>query len=315
MKSYKFFLPLCLVLISLLLGLSACDTPLPETAVPTEPLPTNTTAPLPTETPTPSPTPLPLAALVNGEPITLAEFEAELGRFQAARQALPDVPLAPSINLATEADVRAFVLDELISQRLFAQAAYAAGFSLSQAALQAHLDQLQAELGGEAALQAYLSANQYTLEDFQAVLGRAAAAAWMRDQLLAAFPAAAEQIHARQILLYNQEQANQILAQVRSGQDFTTLAFYYDPAAGGDLGWFPRGYLLQPALEEAAFQLEPGSYSEVIATELGYHILWVIAREADRPLELDALRVLQRQALGTWLNEQKSTAAIQILLP
>jgi parvulin-like peptidyl-prolyl isomerase len=311
----KFSLPLCLVLTSLLLWLSACDAPTPEAATPTEPVFTSTIAPSPTATPTPSPTPVPLAALVNAEPVTLAEFEAELARFQAARQALPDVPLAPGINLATEADVRLYVLDELINQRLFAQAAYAAGFSLSQEALQARLDQLQADMGGQQALQDYLSANQYTLDGFRAELERSAAAAWMRDQLLAAFPVTAEQIHARQILLYNQEQADQVLQQIRSGQDFTGLAYYYDPATGGDLGWFPRGYLLQPALEEAAFQLQPGSYSEVIATPLGYHILLVIAREADRRLELDALRVLQRQALGTWLNEQRDLANIQILLP
>lgn len=315
----KHFFSLSLVLAILLFLLSACGIPAPapssETTAPTLPPFTTTPTLVPTETPTPSPTPEPLAALVNGEPIPLAEFQAELARFQAARQALPSVPAAPGINLATEADMQDFVLNELIDQRLFAQAAYAAGFSLTQETLQTRLDQLIFDLGGEQSLQDWLKANQYTPDEFQAGLSRSIAAAWMRDQILAAFPTTAEQIHARQILLYNQEQANQILAQIRSGQDFTTLAFQYDPTAGGDLGWFPRGYLLEPALEEAAFQLEPGSYSEVISTRLGYHILLVIARTADRPLDPDALQVMQRQALQTWLLDQKSNANIQILLP
>lgn len=301
----------------IVLLLSACGAP-SETPAPVTPTlqPFTSTATLPpTKTPTPSPTPEPLAALVNGEPITLAEFEAELVRFQAARQALPNAPLAPGVELATEADTKTFVLDELIYQRLLAQAAYANGFSLSQEALQAHQDQLSTELGGEQALQDWMKANQYSPTEFQAALARSIAAAWMRDQVLASFSATAEQIHARQILLYNQEQAEQILSQIRTGEDFTTLAFQFDPVAGGDLGWFPRGYLFEPALEEAAFQLDAGSTSEIIATRLGYHILLVIDREAERPLEPDALLVLQRQALLTWLEKQRSNASLQIYLP
>lgn len=317
MKRQPYFFAFCLALAGWVLLLSACGTasPTPPTLTPTLPPSTSTATLPPTEAPLPSPTPEPLAALVNGEPVTLAELEAELVRFQAARQALPDAPLVPGIELTTEADMRLFVLNELIHERLLARAAYASGFSLSQEALQARQDALSAELGGTPALEAWMEANQYDLAGFQAALARAAAAAWMRDQLLASMPATAEQVHARQILLYNQEQADQVLAQLGSGQDFATLAYRYDPVAGGDLGWFPRGYLFELALEEAAFQLEAGAYSEVISTRLGYHILYVIAREADHPLEPDALRVLQRQGLQTWLQEQKNAAQIQIFLP
>lgn len=312
-RSYKF--SLYLVFSGLLFLLAACETSsptqAPENDTPTVQPFTSTPTLRPTLTPTPSPTPEPLAAQVNGEPITLAEYQAELARFQAAQQVLPDVPLASDPRL----DMQALVLEELISQRLFAQAAYGAGFSLSQEELQARLDRLKAELGGAQAWQETLAANYYTPQDFQAALARSIAAAWMRDEVLASFPTNAEQTHARHILLYNQDDADQILAQLRSGQDFTTLAFRYDPVAGGDLGWFFRGYLFEPALEEAAFQLEPGAYSQVIATQLGYHILLVIAREADRPLAPDALQVFHRQALRTWLEEQRTHASIQVFLP
>ncbi len=310
--------PLSLGLFALVLLVSACASPSPTSQPPSPTLPPQNTAsptPSPTATPPPSPTPVPLAALVNDEPITLAEYQAELARFRVARQELPDVPPAPGINLATEADMQAFVLNELIGQRLFAQAAYANGFSLSQDALQASQDKLKDQLGSDQALQAWLTANQYDLAAFQAALARSIATAWMRDQVMASFPTNAEQVHARQILLYNLDQANQILAQIRSGQDFTALAFQYDPKAGGDLGWFPRGYLFEPALEEAAFKLEPNAYSEVITTRLGYHLLLVIAHETDRPLDPDVRLALQQQALSTWLQEQKAKANIQIFVP
>src|SRR4030042_5379667 len=70
-----------------LLLFSACSTVRPDsTSSPTAFDATATTAfsPEPTQTPLPpTPTPIPLAAVVNGEAITLAEFQAELARYEA----------------------------------------------------------------------------------------------------------------------------------------------------------------------------------------------------------------------------------------
>lgn len=41
---------------------------------------------------------------------------------------------------------------------------------------------------------------------------------------------------------------------------------------GGELGWFQRGQL-QPALEQAAFALQPGGVSEVLEGPAGFHVL------------------------------------------
>ena len=317
------FLTWLLLIFSGGIALSACDvlyrtppSPDPSTLTDTpSPLPSATLTALPQASATPSQTPEPLAALVNNEAITLAEFQAELARFQVARQTLPAAPAAPGINLATDTDVQKFVLDELINQRLLAQAAYASGFTLSQETLQARLDGLTAQIGGADALQSWMTANQYDTASFQAALARSIAVAWMRDQIAVGVPNTAEQIHARQILLYNLEDANQVLAQLQSGRDFADLAFTYDPAAGGELGWFPRGYLTEPELENAAFQLEAGAYTGVIQTSLGFHILQVIEREAERPLEPDARFVLQENALRDWLQAQWAQSNIQISLP
>ena len=42
--------------------------------------------------------------------------------------------------------------------------------------------------------------------------------------------------------------------------------------AGGDIGYFSRGELVQP-FEEAVFALEPGELSEVVETPMGYHLI------------------------------------------
>lgn len=265
--------------------------------------------PEPTVTPTTSPTPVPLAAQVNGEGITQEEFQAELKRYQSAANS--------GTNLATEqsGDANQVVLDDLIDQTLLAQAALENGFALDDTALQARIDQLTSQVGGSPAFEKWMTENGYTLESFKTALKRSLAAAWMRDQIVSAIPETADQTHARQILLYNSDQANSVYALLQSGQDFTTLAKKYDPATGGELGWFPRGYLTEKALEDAAFSLEPGQYSPVIQTPLGYHILLVIERDPSRPLNPNARLILQEQALSSWIEQRRAQSNLQTFLP
>ena len=137
----------------------------------------------------------------------------------------------------------------------------------------------------------------------------------VRDQITTAVPMQAEQVHARQILVYDAAEAQDILAQLQAGNDFGNLAKQYDPVTGGDLGWFPRGYLPSKALEEAAFLLQPGEFSQVVQTVAGYHILQVMERDPLHPLTPDALLVLQTQALQGWLAEKWGKSDIQVLLP
>ncbi|WP_322508923.1 hypothetical protein, partial [Anaerolinea sp.] len=59
----------------------------------------------------------------------------------------------------------------------------------------------------------------------------------------------------------------------------------------------------------------PGEVSEIIQTELGYHILQVLERETDRPLAPDARLTLQRKALEAWLQQARSQAQIEERLP
>jgi peptidyl-prolyl cis-trans isomerase C len=72
--------------------------------------------------------------------------------------------------------------------------------------------------------------------------------------------------------------------------------------------------LLEPELEEAAFSLEPGQYSAVIATEVGYHILFVVERDAQHLLSPDAYLVMQENALGDWLAQKRAESEI-VLAP
>jgi len=292
------YISIQLVLI-LVLGLSACGSIGAPSATPTPVVPSAT--PLP-----PTPIPPPLAATVNGEWLTEEEFQAEVERYRAAQQSLG--------NEVSTGDAARVVLDDMIAQVLLAQAARADGFEITEADLEARIIALASQAGGVDALASWQSEHGYTSASFRSALKRAAEAAWMRDKIVAALPGTAEQVHAQQILLYNEETARTVADQLNSSADFERLAVLYDPNTGGELGWFPRGYLLEPDLEDAAFSLQPGEFSDVIATEVGYHIILVVERDPDHILSPDAYLVMQEKALQDWLTQKRAESNI-VLAP
>ena len=178
--------------------------------------------------------------------------------------------------------------------------------------LLARIESLAAQVGGAEALSAWQNAHGYSEQAFRSALRRAAEAAWMRDKIVTSISSTAEQVHVQQILLYNQDTAQNFLLQLNGGADFDELALRADPLTRGDLGWVPRGYLLNAQIEEAAFRLEVGQYSEVIATEVGFHIVKVLARDPNRPLSPDAYLALQERTLKKWVEEQKQFADVAL---
>lgn len=289
-----------MILITLML--TSCIAPVTAAIDPSTP----TTIPATETIVPPSPTPVPMAATVNGEGITLAEFNAEIERYKTSQTALGK----------TVEDVQAgtIVLDDLIGQMLLAQGAAQEGFIVADPMLQQRIDDLAAVIGGADQLSAWQSANGYDDQAFRIALQRQIAAAWMRDKIIASVSGTSEQVHIRQILLYNEDNAKALKARIDAGEDFDTLAVQVDPLSRGDIGWFPRGYLSEQAIEDAAFALQPDQISDVIATTLGYHILKLIERDPARTLSPDALLALQRQALNDWIAQARAQADI-VLAP
>jgi len=276
----------------------------PTPIAPTERIASVTPSPTPTETPLPpSPTPIPLVAMVNGEAIALAEFKAELMRYLAAQG---------EDSSLEDAQARETVLNDLINQKLLAQAAHQKGFVVDEKSLQTHLEGLIEQVGGEHSLEEWIQTQGYSKESFESALRQSIEAAWMRDQIISEVPVTADQVHARQILVYDQEEARQVMRELQSGKDFASLIALHDPQTLGDLGWFPRGYLVDPKLDDAAFSLQPENYSEIIETRVGFHILQVIERDPARLLDPDALLVMQEAALKTWIETRRSQSEIVI---
>jgi peptidyl-prolyl cis-trans isomerase C len=87
-----------------------------------------------------------------------------------------------------------------------------------------------------------------------------------------------QEVHARHILVATEAEAKDIIAELKKGADFATLAKQKskDPGAaeGGDLGFFTKDQMV-PEFSEVAFKLDKGQISDPVHTQFGWHVILV----------------------------------------
>lgn len=276
-----------------------------------------------TVAPTSAPAQSSVAARVNGKTIPLAEFEQNVARRQA-EMTKEGINFNTSEGQAALAEMRRQILEGMIEQELIDQQAAKMGITVTDAEVDAAINQSIAETGGTDAFNKYLSnVAGMTMDEWRAGQREAMLTQKVIERITRDVPTKAEQVHARHILVDTAAEANALLARLRAGADFAILAQQYSKdtvasAGGGDLGWFPRGGLFDEALEKAAFELQPGQISGVVQSDLGgqtvYHIVQVLERDPARPLSDDALREARQLAVQRWLDTLKASATIERLV-
>ncbi|MDT8307031.1 MAG: SurA N-terminal domain-containing protein [Anaerolineae bacterium] len=278
--------------------------------------------PPPTDTPIPpTPTPEePLAATVNGQPIYLSAFEEELVREERGLSLVP----AAAAATAGDTSTRMRVLDMLIERALIEQAAQESGIEITPEMVSAQMEELRRvaeEAGGPGSFEAWLQANQWTAETFQEALAFEMLTEQLSAVLTASVPYTVEQVHARYIQVDDAALAQTIIDELANGASFAELAREHSldrttGNEGGDLGYFPRGSLLVPEIETAAFALAPGETSDVITattpdgTQTTYYIVHVVDVDPARPLSPDLRAILLQERFESWLQERWDQAEI-----
>ncbi len=275
------------------------------TAVPT------TTPPAPTPTPTP---PAPLAARVNGEYVFLADYEQQVSQYEQALQDL-GVDLGGEEAQAELAQGRLDILEGLIDDVLIGQGAADLGVTVRDDELAARVASDIESGGGQAAFAEWLDETGLGREDYEETLRQSMLVQRVWDVVTSEVPAEADQVHARHIVVESAEAAQQIVSQLHEGADFVALAREQslDLATrdnGGDLGWFPRGVMV-PALEDAAFALQPGEIGGGVEIAGHYHVIQVVEREAARPLAPEMLMQLKQDRFDEWLGKLRAVAVIE----
>jgi peptidyl-prolyl cis-trans isomerase C len=309
-----------------------------------------------TATPAAAGPPKPVAAVipdvvarVNGETVTKQQLEEAVAALAQRNQA----PVPPE----QRDRVYRGVLDQLVGMKLLAQEAAARKVAVPEADIDAQLAQMRKQFPSEAVFNEALKQQNKTMDMLKAEARDSMAIQKLLEQALADKTAVSaqqaqefydrnpdqfkrpEQVRASHILISvpqgadgptkdaARKRAEGVLKQIKAGGDFAALAKEHsqDPGSainGGDLGLFQRGQMVPP-FDQAAFTLKPGSTSELVETQFGYHIIRVTEKkdpgtvtiEEVRPQLEQYLQNMNRQReMQTFVDGLKAKGKVEILL-
>jgi peptidyl-prolyl cis-trans isomerase C len=245
-------------------------------------------------TPGASSTAGPVMVTVDGKPISEALF-SYYSRSRAQKE--------PTDLSQEEHDA---LLEELVQLVLLSNAADSAGLAgdpdfaaelelqrLQTVARKQISEQLDADPATEAELEQAYEAN---LEQFAGV-----------------------QYKARHILVEEESEAREIIAELERGADFQELARTRSTGPsgpnGGDLGWFSADRMVPP-FAAAVRSMQVGSYTnEPVQTRFGWHVILLEDKSDGRAPGLEAVRedvtnIVQQEKVQSYLEHLKARASI-----
>jgi len=234
-------------------------------------------------------------AVVNGREITRAELEAAYAQLPEQYRQMP-------LQMLTQP-----LLDQLINGELLLEIADERDLD-EQPDVQARLEQARANVLRQALIQDEIE-KKVTEEKL-----REAYEARSEDPEFST-----EEVKARHILLESEEAAEEVIAELDGGADFAALAEEHStgPSAseGGDLGYFGRDAMVPP-FAEAAFGLEPGTYTEdPVETQFGWHVILTEDKRTTTPSfeesEAQLRESLGREVVAALIEKAREDAEIE----
>ena len=226
------------------------------------------------------------------------------------------------------------ILEDLITTEIIRQEIREKGWDLYDPAIEQLIDDLKQQIGSdfdewlqeqamtEEEVRSYLALTHYVGQD--TTLTEQEVKQFF-DRYYANYGGQEEQVKARHILLETEEQAREVINQLKAGADFAELAkekSIEDVAeyTGGDLGYFSRGRMV-PAFEEAAFSQKVGEISaHPVKSQFGYHVILVEdykpgVKPAFEPVKeqvrKDALEYAKHQKVQTYYAVLRQQAKIE----
>jgi peptidyl-prolyl cis-trans isomerase C len=232
-------------------------------------------------------------AEVNGNKIT----KAMLDRYQLRRGMPSDADPAQQ----TQA-----MIEELINRELIYQDAVKKGLD-KNAEVKAEIDNQRVNIIASAMLKQTSEKN--VISD---------------EKLKAAYDQHVKQLsniefHAKHILLENEKDANDVIAELKKGTDFSELAKSKSTGpskdSGGDLGWFSPQQMVKP-FSDAVAKMKIGEYSQApVKTQFGWHVIKLEETRQIPPPAFDDLKQqlqmrLQNQGIESYIATLRKKAKI-----
>lgn len=106
-----------------------------------------------------------------------------------------------------------------------------------------------------------------------------------------------KEYNAAHILVDSEDEAKELITALNDGADFAALAREKSTGPsgpnGGDLGWFGPGMMVKP-FEDAVMTMEPGTFSDPIKTQFGWHVVMLKETRLKEAPALDDVRAEMR---------------------
>jgi parvulin-like peptidyl-prolyl isomerase len=126
-----------------------------------------------------------------------------------------------------------------------------------------------------------------------------------------------EMVHAAHIVIHVEgettpEDAKSKIEEIKANLDkdgiFEQIADQYSscPGNGGDLGFFPRGQMVQE-FEDVVFAMKPGEISDIVESQFGYHIIKLYEKSPRRAIPFDKVK----DQITNQMQEDEKTKALE----
>jgi peptidyl-prolyl cis-trans isomerase C len=279
------------------------------------------------------------AAVVNGEPISMADLEA----------VLKQAPQAVEMPEQVRVQMRRHALTMLIDDTLMQQFINANAPQVSKTEVDRKLAEMEAALKKE-----NKSVDSFCKENGQTVGQLREGLTWMLRWLAWANGKISDADVQRYYEAYKdyfdgttvraghiairlaenaseadraraQAQLTELRAQLVAGKmDFAAAAKSYSQCesgnSGGDLGFIQRKTMVEESFARAAFALQPGQVSDVVQTGFGMHLIKVTERKAGQPSDFAKIKDQVREMYTeeyrlTVLAQQRKAAKLEINIP
>lgn len=267
-------------------------------------------------------------ATVNGTVITRGEYDAEMSRYERQMAMSGKAP-----DPSETSEMKKRVLEGLVDRELLKQESKKQGVSVDEAEVNQQVAVLRQKFSSDKEFTDTLSKMNLSEASLKTQLRQDLIIRKLIDQQVAAKVTitpeeakafysshpelfkASESVRASHILIKVDAQAGAdekakarerikaIQERAKKGEDFAALAKVFRMpqwCQRGDLEYFQRGQMVGP-FEEAAFSLKPGTMSDIVETQFGYHLIKVTDRKEASTVSYEEIK----GKLDDYLKQQK----------
>jgi parvulin-like peptidyl-prolyl isomerase len=296
-----------------------------------------------------------VVAIVNDAIILNSELEARRIPVMAEAQQISD----PKERERRIAKLTSQVLEEMVNEEVMVQAAEAAKIEVESSEVQAALDEIKQQNNlDDAGLASALAAQGFTLTNYKQEVRRQMLRLRAENQIVAPkvqitdedirarydqMARRTEQVQAVRLshMLFKlpehateqqiadaKEKASKAIARVKGGEEFAKVAATESEddttkATGGELGWFQRGSMANPAWEPVVFAMDKGDVRGPVNGPQGFHVFQVteVKRSDLKPfpemkdqLQRELRRREMEKQTQSWVEELRKKAYVDIKL-